>query len=61
MIGAELEENFRSHPLELRNEYGYQLGRLLYNAYIHSHLVHCATYWGMACEGKLRKLHRMQK
>ena len=40
---------------------GFRLSKLLYNAYINSHLSYCTGYWCMAPKGKLVKLLRLQK
>ena len=45
----------------LCNRIGYRHGKLLYNAYIHSHLLYCVGYWGMTSKTKLKRLHSLQR
>ena len=40
---------------------GHSVGKLIYNAYFHSHLVYCTGYWSTAPKCRLRNLEKKQK
>ena len=39
----------------------YDLGKLLYNAFFHSHVSHCSPYWSTAPKSSLNKLYALQR
>ena len=44
---------------QLCNRIDHKHGKLLYNAYIHSHFLYCVGYWGLSAKTRLKRLHSL--